>query len=70
MTGNALSYPEYVMHLDQATMRVAPQSGTSFKLRAGDLLRVYDPLGEQVADLFAFRDGDLACSLGPSARFV
>lgn len=51
------------MHLDQAMMRVAPQSGTSFKLRAGDLLRVYDPLGEQVADLFAFRDGDLACSL-------
>ncbi len=43
--------------------RIAPQSGTSFKLRAGDLLRVYDPLGEQVADLFAFKDGDPACSL-------
>ena len=43
--------------------RIAPQSGTSFKLRTGDLLRVYDPLGEQVADLFAFRDSDSACSL-------
>jgi uncharacterized protein YcgI (DUF1989 family) len=46
-----------------AISRIAPQSGTSFKLRAGDLLRVWDPLGEQVADLFAFKDGDLACSL-------
>lgn len=47
----------------QAISRIAPQSGTSFKLRAGDLLRVYDPLGEQVADLFAFKDGEPACSL-------
>ena len=51
------------MQFDEARSRIAPQSGTSFKLRAGDLLRVYDPQGEQVADLFAFRDGDLACSL-------
>lgn len=43
--------------------RIAPQSGTSFRLRTGDLLRVCDPLGEQVADLFAFKDGEPACSL-------
>jgi uncharacterized protein YcgI (DUF1989 family) len=47
----------------QPVTRIPPQSGTSFKLRAGDLLRVWDPLGEQVADLFAFKDGDPACSL-------
>jgi uncharacterized protein YcgI (DUF1989 family) len=47
----------------QPITRIPPQSGTSFKLRAGDLLRVCDPLGEQVADLFAFKDGDPACSL-------
>ena len=51
------------MQLNEARSRIAPQSGTSFKLRVGDLLRVYDPQGEQVADLFAFKDGDLACSL-------
>jgi uncharacterized protein YcgI (DUF1989 family) len=51
------------MVAESAVSRIAPQSGTSFKLRQGDLLRVYDPLGEQVADLFAFKDGDPACSL-------
>jgi uncharacterized protein YcgI (DUF1989 family) len=51
------------MQHEEKRLRVAPQSGTSFTLRAGDLLRVYDPQGEQVADLFAFRDGDAACSL-------
>jgi uncharacterized protein len=43
--------------------RIAPQSGASFMLRRGESLRVYDPLGEQVADLFAFRQDDLSCSL-------
>lgn len=51
------------MQDDTVTSRIAPQSGTAFKLRAGDVLRVYDPLGEQVADLFAFKDADLSCSL-------
>jgi uncharacterized protein YcgI (DUF1989 family) len=51
------------MQIEESRSRVAPQSGTSFTLRAGDLLRVYDPMGEQVADLFAFRHGDSACSL-------
>lgn len=51
------------MQVEAVRSRIAPQSGASFKLRAGDVLRVYDPLGEQVADLFAFRDNDSACSL-------
>ena len=51
------------MSTDKTVTRIAPQSGTAFKLLTGDLLRVYDPEGEQVADLFAFKDGDPACSL-------
>lgn len=43
--------------------RIAPQTGASFKIRRGQVLRVHDPYGEQVADLFAFKDGDLACAL-------
>ncbi|HEX9951035.1 MAG TPA: urea carboxylase-associated family protein [Rubricoccaceae bacterium] len=38
--------------------RIAPSSGTAFRLRAGDRLRVTDPEGEQVSDLMAFADGD------------
>jgi len=38
--------------------RIAPQSGTAFLLRAGETLVVEDPEGEQVADLFAFCEGD------------
>ena len=43
--------------------RIPPQSGAGFRLRQGDVLRVVDPDGEQVSDLFAFRDGEPACSL-------
>lgn len=43
--------------------RIAPQSGAGFRLRAGDVLRVIDPHGEQVSDLFAFREGEPDCSL-------
>ncbi len=46
-----------------APVRIPPQSGKAFRLRRGDTLRVCDPLGEQVADLFAFLDGESACSL-------
>jgi uncharacterized protein YcgI (DUF1989 family) len=38
--------------------RIAPQSGTGFALRAGDTLRVIDPLGEQVSDLIVFAQHD------------
>lgn len=38
---------------------IAPQSGSAFKLRRGQVLRVIDPCGEQVSDLFAFEDGNI-----------
>jgi uncharacterized protein YcgI (DUF1989 family) len=38
--------------------RLAPQTGTGFLLRAGDVLTVVDPTGGQVSDLFAFAAGD------------
>ena len=38
--------------------RIAPQSGTAFVLRAGETLRVIDPLGEQVSDFMAFSRND------------
>ncbi len=43
--------------------RIAPQSGTAFTLQRDDVLRVVDPLGEQVSDLFAFRRDDPRCAL-------
>ena len=43
--------------------RIAPQSGVAFRLRATEVLRIIDPMGEQVADLFAFAENDSACSL-------
>ncbi|KAB1070846.1 DUF1989 domain-containing protein [Methylobacterium planeticum] len=38
---------------------IPPRSGTAFTLAKGDRLTVIDPRGEQVADLLAFRRGDL-----------
>lgn len=35
------------------------QSGTGFRLKRGQILRVIDPMGEQVADLMAFNAHDL-----------
>ena len=43
--------------------RIAPQCGRSFPIRKGQYLRVVDPLGEQVADLFAFQAGDFRSAL-------
>ena len=39
---------------------LSPQTGTAFELRAGQLLRVIDPEGEQVADLIAFNRSETA----------
>ena len=39
-------------------MTIAPQSGVAFTMRRGDVLRVTDPQGEQVADLMAFASDD------------
>jgi uncharacterized protein YcgI (DUF1989 family) len=38
--------------------RLPPQSGYAFRLEAGQLLKVIDPEGEQVADLIAFSTDD------------
>jgi uncharacterized protein YcgI (DUF1989 family) len=43
--------------------RIAPQSGHGFRMNRGDVLRVVDPPGEQVSDLFAFAADDPDCSL-------
>ena len=37
---------------------IAPRSGTAFELKAGQILTVIDPRGEQVADLVAFSAED------------
>ncbi|GAA5030500.1 urea carboxylase-associated family protein [Terrabacter aeriphilus] len=38
--------------------RLDPQTGTAFVLRAGQLLTVVDPTGEQVSDFFAVMEAD------------
>ena len=38
--------------------RIAPSSGTAFRLAEGQMLRVTDPEGEQVSDLMAFAEGE------------
>lgn len=43
--------------------RIPPQSGVGFRMSRGDVLRVVDPQGEQVSDLFAFAAHDSKCSL-------
>src|SRR5256885_16657164 len=40
--------------------RIAPQTGTAFKLKCRQSLRVIDLEGEQVADLVAFAEEDKA----------
>lgn len=44
--------------MSSARQRIAPQHGTAFELHRGQLLRVIDPLGEQVADLVAYASDD------------
>ena len=48
---------------NQGPSRIAAQSGAAFRIRSSEILRISDPCGEQVADLFSFKEGDLACSL-------
>jgi len=45
------------------TTRIAPQSGAGFAMKRGEILRIVDPEGEQVSDLFAFAAGDARCYL-------
>jgi uncharacterized protein len=42
------------MPMTATRQRIEPQCGAGFELRAGELLRVVDPRGEQVSDLIAF----------------
>lgn len=42
------------------SVEIAPRSGTAFTLARGERLKIIDPLGEQVADLLAFNQHDLA----------
>ena len=37
---------------------IQPRSGTAFTIKKGELLKVIDPEGEQVADLYAFNEHD------------
>jgi uncharacterized protein YcgI (DUF1989 family) len=46
------------MTLSTGVRRLAPQTGTGFRLPRGRRLRVIDPLGEQVSDLVAFAADD------------
>lgn len=43
--------------------RLPPQSGHAFRMARGQRLEVIDPQGEQVADLYAFAEGDHRCAL-------
>jgi uncharacterized protein YcgI (DUF1989 family) len=51
------------MTSSNSVVRIAPQSGSGFTLKKGQVLRVMDPLGEQVSDLFAFEANNLDCWL-------
>jgi uncharacterized protein YcgI (DUF1989 family) len=42
----------------RARHHIEPQSGVGFELERGQILRVIDPRGEQVADVMAFARGD------------
>ena len=43
---------------DTPTQRISPQSGVALRLKAGEVLAIIDPLGEQVADLIAYTEDD------------
>lgn len=49
--------------------KIAPQSGTSLKLKKGEYLKVVCPEGEQVADLVAYRDGEMTEFLSNGKTF-
>lgn len=56
----------------QGWERIPAQSGTAFVMQAGDLLEVRDPMGEQVADLFAvaLRNHDVLYSAGRTLDYA
>ena len=50
--------PKHPLPEPAGRCRIAPSSGTAFRLRRGQRLRVTDPEGEQVSDLMAFAKSD------------
>jgi uncharacterized protein len=46
--------------IDARTIEIPERSGYAFRLGAGQLLTVTDPRGQQVADLLAYNEADLA----------
>lgn len=48
---------------------IAPRTGVAFTLDAGQCLTIIDPLGEQVADLFAANSADVAEVLSAGRTF-
>lgn len=43
---------------DPRSIRIAPYSGRAIKVSAGDFIRITDPKGQEVSDLWAFLVGD------------
>lgn len=50
-------------------VEIAPRSGTAFELRAGEILRVIDPCGQQVSDLVAFGLEDIREAISNGRTF-
>jgi hypothetical protein len=48
---------------------IPPRSGTAFSLRAGEILSVIDPQGEQVSDLLAFNASDVREAISSGRTF-
>lgn len=62
-TGAAIAASATASALPLPLQRIPAQSGTAFIMRKGQVLRVVDPLGQQVSDLFAFDLHDHRSSL-------
>jgi len=52
-----------------SVVRIAPRSGVAFVLQQGQLLRVIDPEGVQVADLLAFNAADVREAISNGRTF-
>lgn len=54
----AVSLPPKQRMTRLSHVHLAPQTGTGFVVRRGELLRIIDPTGEQVSDLISFANDD------------
>jgi uncharacterized protein YcgI (DUF1989 family) len=55
--------------MHESPHEIPPRSGTAFRLKRGDRLRVIDPQGEQVSDLICFAGDDPREVLSPGRTF-